>query len=263
MRPRQSFSLDERGTVLTVKLRSAGAVRFGCAHSWGVHADILAKIVSGELKHGDCKIQHDDERRKWYVLLSYEQPDAAPMSVDPARVLAVHRGVRNALYPILASGESAKALCGRKFVAQRFALQSRARDAKRITSEELGGGAKGHGRARRVERYSLVEDKIARVTTTWCQQAAAWVANLASEKGCGMVIIEDYGGIAPNPDRAIRRVLERFPFYELKQAIKSRLECVTRKDGTTVAIALKEVSSTWISSKCPRCEMIESGCTQC
>lgn len=244
-----SIAKDDRGYVLSVALRSRGRVRFAVARSWGSHADTLAAIVRGEIEHGDCKLQYDERRKKWYGLLAYEAPDPVPMSVDPARVLAVHRGARNALYLLSSTGARGVSLPGSKLLAQRRALQARMRDAKRIGAFELGGGAKGHGRTRRMERYSQLEDKLARVTKTFCQQAAAFACESAKRLGCGMILIEDYGGIEPDEDSAIRRILDHGPLYALKQAIDHRCE----KDGLT----LREVPSAYLSTQCPRCLEID------
>jgi transposase len=125
------------------------------------------------------------------------------------------------------------------------------REIKRSSQFERGSGSKGHGRSRRYETYSALEDKIARVTHTFCQQAAAFAAETAKRLGCGTIFIEDYGGIGPDEDVQVRRVLDHGPLYALKQAVEHRAE----RDG----IALKEVESAYISSKCPRCETLDAG----
>ncbi len=235
---------DEKGTILIIKLRSIGVTRFAVRHSIGTHRETLAKIVSKELPHGDCKIQYDKERKKWYALIAYETPIPQPIPVDMSRVLVVHRGVRNALYLLSSTGEC-KAVPGGKFLHQRRMLQARMRSARKISEFERGNGSKGHGRTRRYESYSILEDKLARVTHTFCQQTAAFISEMAKRWGCGLVVIEDYGGIEPHKTAELRRVLERFPLYELKQCIAHRLE----KDG----ISLIETPSAYISSTCPRC----------
>jgi hypothetical protein len=137
-----ALAKDPRGIVLSLKLRPRGAVRFAVAHSWGAHRKTLDGIVSGAIPHGDCKLQWDERRRKWYGLLSYEPPAPAPVSVDPARALVVHRGIRNALFLLTSTGQS-KPLPGGKFMWQRRGLQARMRDSKRVSVEEIGSGAKG------------------------------------------------------------------------------------------------------------------------
>lgn len=240
-----TLSADDHGIALTIKLRIEGRVRFAVRHSWGTHRETLDQIVSGAIPHGDCKLQFDDRHKKWFALLSYEASVVEHPGLDPAHVLIVHRGIRNALYLLCSTGERAPALLGGKFSAQRRRLQARTRDVRRTSAAERGEGAKGHGRARRYETYDALGDKLARVTHTFCQQAAAHVAETAIRLGCGTVVIEDYGGIEPDDDPALRRVLDRFPLYELKQCVASRLE----RDG----IALQETPSAYISSTCPRC----------
>lgn len=244
-----SISRDERGVVLAIGLRAKGdapsSIRFAIAHSRGAHHQTLRDIVAKSLPHGDCKLQWDERRKKWYALLSYELAAPVIADVDPGRTLVVHRGARNALYLLTSTGQS-KALPGGKFIAQRRALQARMRDTGHVSAEERGDGAKGHGRARRYEFHDALGDKLARVTHTFCQQAAAFVATRAKAWGCGLVVIEDYGGIEPNADHDLRRVLDRFPLYEMKQCIASR----TERDGLT----LREVPSAFISTTCPCCK---------
>lgn len=254
---------DPRGVVVSLQLRPAGRVTFATAYSRGKHYEAVKAIIAHdcaaagcgkqegkrEAYHapwhpGDCKLQYDRERGKWYALIAYEAPVREVVKLDSGKTLAVHRGVRNALYMLGTSGQSA-ALSGGKFMAQRRHLQVRTREIRRISVDELGRGAKGHGKSRRLERYSVLEDKIGRVTGTFCQQAAARVSRLAREWGCGVVMIEDYGGIEPHADRTMRRVLDRFPLHEMKLAIQHRLELD--------CIELRESPSEYISSTCPRC----------
>lgn len=243
------LSRDTHGVVLALKLRPTGLMRFAVAHSTGSHRDTLKQIASGEVSHGDCKLQWDDRRRKWFALLSYEPPQPAPISVDPARAMVVHRGIRNALYLLSSTGQS-KSLSGAKFMAQRRQMQTRMRDTKRISPEERGGGAKGHGRERRYDHYDALQGKLARVTHTFCQQAAAFTDKMAGAWGCGLVVIEDYGGVEPDNDPVRRRILDRFPLYEMKQCHASRLERSGR--------ALREVPSAYISTTCPRCHDVDA-----
>lgn len=241
---------DRGGAVLGLKLRPKGSVDFAVAHSFGSHRDTLNAIADGTIHHGDAKLQWDERRRKWYALLSYDAPERVHPSADPDNALIVHRGVRNVVTLLATTGPS-KFLPGAKFVAQRRALQARMRDAKRISVDELGDGAKGHGKQRRYSHYDSLEGKLSRVTHTFCQQVASFVVSRAIEWGCGTVVIEDYGGIEPNEDPSLRRVLDRFPLHELKLCIASRCE----RDG----IALVETASAFISTECPRCRHCEPG----
>lgn len=246
---------DGDGVVLSLTLRPRRpkeeepklptVVRFAIRHSWGAHRETLDKLVSGEIKYGDCKLQWDERRSKWYALVSYELPPPERKPVDAAKVLSVHRGVRNALFMVSSGGERYVALPGWKYVGQRRKLQARMREMRSVGAPERGQGAKGHGRDRRFESHSALDDKLARATHTFCQQAAAFVVTTAIRMGCGVVLIEDYGGIQPSDNPHLRRVLDRFPLYELKQSIAH----AAQKAGLT----LREGPSEYVSSTCPTC----------
>jgi phage FluMu protein Com len=242
-RQEMSIKSDELGFVLAVMLRPEGRVRFALRASRGTHQQILREIVTGKRPHGDCKLMWDKRRSKWYALLSYEADEAAPVTIDPARVLAVHRGMRNAFYCLATTGQS-YAIQGAKFVAQRRQLNERMSQTKRIGAQELGDGAKGHGKQRRYEHYDMLEAKLRRVTHTWCQTTAAAVEQHAERLGCGLILIEDFGGIEGADDPAY--YIGRFPWHQLKLAVKHRCE----SSGKT----LREVPSPYISSTCPRCD---------
>lgn len=237
-----ALSEDDRGVTLSVMLRSKGRVRFAVRESSGTHRDTLRAIVKGSLPHGDCKIQYDRDRKKWYALVAYDAPEPEPIPVDLARAMVVHRGMRNALTVMTTTGQFYK-LTASKYLAQRRGLQARTRDAQRISPEELGSGAKGHGRKRRHEHAEKIGEKLARVTKTFCQQSAAWCRRYADLHGVALVVIEDYGGIEPNPN--LRRVLDRFPLNQMKQSVAHICESTGR--------TLKEVPGEYISSTCPRC----------
>jgi transposase len=244
------LSKDEHGFALSLQLRPKGRVKFAVAASWGVQRDTLDRLDAKTWEYGDAKLQYDERRRKWYALLAYKQPRPEPVPVDPARVLAVHRGARNALYLLASTGERGMAFPGSKLLAQRRRLSARAREIKRTSQFERGSGSKGHGRSRRYDAYDALEDKVARVTHTFCQQAAAFVVAQADKLGCASVVIEDYGGIVED-DRATRRVLDHGPLYQLKQCVATALEKTGKR--------LDEVPSEYISSKCPRCKALDAG----
>lgn len=244
------ISKDEKGIVLSVKLRSKGVVRFAIAHSRGAHHEIMEQIAAGKRSHGDCKIQVErklsksKKKKKWFALLSYEADEVVPLTIDPSKTLAMHRGVRNAISMLSTTGHW-KTISGAKFMGRRRKLAARKREDKRISACELGTGAKGHGSERRLKSYKSLEDKIARDTKTWLQQIAAEAQKNAECWGMGLILIEDYGGIEEDDNAAVRRVLERFPLYQLKEAINHR--------ATSRGHTVREVPSFYISSTCPGC----------
>lgn len=242
--PKASWDLeeDERGFVLKLHLLSSLWVRVALHPRGG--RDALTGIAAKTHERHDCKIVYDERRKKFYALIGFTSPDAAPVTVDPKRVLVVHRGLRHAITAVASNGARPFYLNGDKFATQREALRGRMRASRRICLAELGDGAKGHGKARRSQHLEALEGKLARVTHTWCQQAAAWVAQQARASGCGLILIEDYGGIQPDDERA-KRILDHGPLYEQKQAILNAAD----REGLHV----EEVPASYISTTCPAC----------
>lgn len=249
-----TLSSDAKGMTIDLKLRSRGVIRFAIAHSTGRHRDLLRKMVDGKIEYRSAKVKYDERRRKWFVLLSYKAPIESPApNVRPENVLVVHRGIRNALTFLDNVRGVYKAVPGGSYVERRKRLRERARSVRRISAEERGSGAQGHGLTRRNETNDVIGDKVARLTTTFCQQMAAAVVNRAREFGCGTIVIEDYGGIGPADDRGARIVLDGFPFYQLKMAINSARE--------RAGLRLLETSSGHISTTCPRCSAVSATAT--
>lgn len=241
-----AIARDERGPTVSVKLRPVGAVTFAIARSTGRHAEIVHGLIDGTIPYGSCKIHWNDRRKKWFVNISYHTPIQTPApDVKVENVLIVHRGVRNVVTFLDNVRGVYKEVRGNSYLTQRARIRARQRSLKSVRSEERGSGAKGHGVARRYEPGQSLGDKLARITTTFCQQIAAMVVKRATEFGCGTVIIEDYGGIQASEDRGERIALDRFPFYQLKQSIASACE--------RAGLAMKEVSAGNVTTTCPRC----------
>lgn len=239
-----SITATEAGIQLSVKLLSQGSVLLAIAPSTGSHWATLRRIADGKVPHGDCKIAYDERRGKWYGLLSYEQEAKVAPDAAPSNAVIVHRGIRNALTLMSTTGAYRREP-GAKLLAQLQQLEARMSNTRRISKSELGNGARGHGKRRRYEHYDALSNKRARVVHTWCQQMAATLAAFAQAQSCQTILIEDYGGIDPAEERSVRRVLTRFPLFQLKQAIANRCE----RDG----LELAEYPAAHISATCPRC----------
>lgn len=242
------LSRDARGFVLGVRLTEGrtGMTRFAIAGSHGKHWETLRTLHDAGAKLGDCKIVYDDERRKWYALLAYTTPAPIAPPCDPDAVLVLHRGVYNFLTAMSSTGQFAIVDRGNKLLAQKRQFAARTRSAKTAAGAgSLGTGGRGHGRGRRYESYSMLEDKLARIIDTTCKTTAARALTLARQWGCGTVVIEEYGGIEPDDDRGARRFITRFPFAQLKGSVA----WACKRDGFSV----REVPSFYVSTTCPRC----------
>lgn len=240
-----SISHDKKGVTVTVKLVSSGSIKLACCRSKGGHWHALQQIASGEIKHGACSIVRCERKKKWYILLSYDKPLAEPLTVDPARALVVHRGIHHALTMLPTAGQRVFYESGEKLFAQLGRLEARMRHTRSVSPNVLGDGAKGHGKTRRYAHYDMLMGKRKRVVHTWCQQMASMVVRRAHDQGCGLIVIEKYGGIEPHPDDEVRRKLTRFPLYQLKLAIVQTAEIAN--------MVVSEAPAEYISTTCVIC----------
>lgn len=229
------------GIRAQVKLLSKGRIDLALVASKGAHWNTANKIARGEVEYGAAKLVRSDRKKKWFLIVAYEAPIKPSEDAQEGTALVVHRGCRKAL-TMMGSEGSYKVVSGEKIVGQLRQIEARSRSARQISAEELGSGAKGHGKTRRYQHYDGLQNKRKRVVRTWCQQMGAAVAKKALGMGATRVIIEDFGGLGPD-ERT--RFLGRFPFYQLKSAIQ--MACEKHE------VFLEEVPSSYLHTTCPTC----------
>ena len=254
--------LDEQGRpVLTLKLRTSGRVDFAIKAGQGAAWQVLRSIAEERdgYERGDVKIVYDPaastdggRKGKWHALIAYSMPrPQRPEHLDPGNVLILHRGLRNLLTAADLNGLWKVIATGEKLTAFKRRLNSRRRQIKQIRQAERGTGATGHGR----KRFYSLPDRLESAERDWiktsCQQIAAAVAKLALERGAGRVAIEDYGGMPPDDERAVRRFVDHPPYHQLRDAMKNRLE--------KMGIVLETYPAEFISQKCPSCGALDAG----
>jgi len=258
---KQEVEIRTDGPSVVLDLRIADKSRarhvVSIRPSKGGHWARLREIAEGKVQHGAVKIVYspsarrkDGKRGKWYALISYSMPMPAKAAPESGGALVVHRGHRNFLTLMSSSVGLVKYVGGYGMRNRWRQLEARSRDAKNGL-DEIGSGARGHGRTRRYRTHGLIGDKIHRCKQTFCQQSAMKVIRRAKHLGATVIVIEDYGGIEPHAERGVRRFLDRFPMFMFKQALVSACE----REG----IALEEVPAEYISSTCPACGAQNTG----
>lgn len=215
--------------------------------SEGFHWSIARRLAKGELAYGAGSLVFSERKDKWFVRIAYEAPVRVVQGADPSVALVVRRGVHTALM-LMGTDGSYRRVPGEKVNAQLHALEARMRAARQIGADELGRGARGHGKRRRYAHYDALHGKRRRVVRTWCQQMGAAVVRQATRIGAGKVVIENFGGFAP--DKSVAFIGSRFPFYQLKQSI---LEACEKR-----AIAVDEVAADYVSTTCPSCSVADA-----
>jgi hypothetical protein len=216
----------------------------------------VRKLWAGEIDHGDIKIVYeaakkrkDGSKGKWFAIISTKEPRAKIPEQEGGAVLCMHRGHRRALTVVSSTGTRHPWIHGGAILATKRKLSARRAELKKHLPE-LGSGGKGHGDGRRFRLYRALEQREADAVKTWCQQRAADIDRQAERIGAAIILIEDYGGIAPSDDRNVRRFIDRFPTYQLKSAIAN----VCDRKGRRVV----EVPSAYISTTCPQCDSVDA-----
>ena len=164
-----SIAHDGKGYVIDVKLTAGrtGSIPFAvgpCGPKDHAEARHMVTLVDGA-KLCDAKLVWSERKRKWFINATWSRPKPAPGELSPSRVLAVHRGI--SAFLTAACGEPGAAVVrtladGQDILAFKGQMLRR-RSAIQAHKRELGGGAHGHGVARKHEVYTSLEDKEARV----------------------------------------------------------------------------------------------------
>lgn len=243
------FTKSEQLPVISVRLlgkhthRHQIMVKAGRGGAWAT----LRLLQSGELARRDMKLVYSPSKKKWFAILSYEEPEPAPKTGK--HVLIVHRGCRNFLTFLRDDGRYAKEP-GTKVLAYKQKMRARARSMQAALSRSsIGSGARGHGRSRRHKSIDTLHDKETRFLDTFIKQTVSRALTLAKQWDCGTIVWEDYGGIEPSESVAVRRFIERFPLFKLGTA----LEWGCKREG----FQAHQVPSFFISSKCPVCGAVD------
>lgn len=241
---------DDRGYTLALKLfpgrcdKTRFAVR---VHGGSAHSD-MRRIARGDgVKLGDARVVKNERTGDWEARLCYTFP--RPAAKQTGEVVAVHRGV-HAMLTLAATTAMRRDFPGDGFLESKNRFRERRKKlASHVRHGELGGGARGRGRARRYKSLTTLDDAEARMMKSACQQAAAEVVRFAQHPNvnAGVVLIEDYQTIRQGDEE--RRFMPTWPWAQLKGAVAWACE----KAG----LELVEVPSEYISRTCPACSHVD------
>lgn len=219
----------------------------------------LKKIFSDPDCLGDCRLIEDNHggKRKWMAFVSFrsEVREAAQ-----GRTMALHRGLRTFLTAAIARSDDGKEEAyttvladGGDILAHKAGYDARRRSLGRHR-RELGAGARGHGKARREEHITRLEDAEARWVRTKCQEIAAHAMRLAEKRGVSRILVEDWTNPAkegaPELGEYLECLVRRFPLAQLRESI----EWAAKKRGYKVEI----VASDGNARTCPKCRHVHT-----
>lgn len=207
--------------------------------------NILARIASGEWKHGQAVFEQDRLRPwKWYVRLAYKR------LIPKARqgiAAGINRGCRAMIAAWTETGE-AWIYDGQDIEAYLKQMQARRR---RFQNASKASGRHGHGRARMLRPTEALEGKAQRYRQTRCQVIARRLARWLFERHVNIVYIEDFGGIRDGlPEnleggKYVWDRIQEWPYSQLQMRLVACLE--------ELGIEATSVSASYISQTCPAC----------
>lgn len=249
------LTLEDGSFVLDVRMiRGEPHTRLAIRPYSGSGFAELRRIVIDPKMLGDCKFVYEPPRGekhgKWQVLLAVKRPERKAIGDN---TMAIHRGVRTFLTAAVMGDDRRDALTmvvadGGDVAAHKAAYSARRRSLGRH-QRERGDGARGHGKVRRFEAITRLENIEANWNKTRCQQIAARVVRLAEQRGVSRIIVENWGNPAkdgaPELGEHMERIVRQFPLAQLKEAIGWAAK--------NVGIAIDEVPTTDYSRRCPNC----------
>lgn len=230
--------------VLTVKLALGVKTSVILGVDGGSAHATMRKLLESPESVGDCKIVQNRSKRTWEVRLAYSFMAAEHCG---SRTMAIHRGMSNLLTVAIARGaeesRDAKTFIlesGEDILRHKNAYHARRRSLGQ-QKRQLGGGAKGHGRARRHEHITRLEDAETRYVRSKCQEVAANAIGKAVANGVGKIIVEDWATVGDDAAWFVRR----WPWGALRECI----QWAAAKAG----IAVETAPTAGNGTTCPVC----------
>ena len=241
-----------KSVVDTVRLMSRGRKVIS-------QVKILWKIVTGEWKFCGSSVIYDENRRKWYAMISYEIPRATEeFAGTGSLIVRASRFGQRQRYPwlLIAVNDgkiTARRPCGyidhvaavrRQLVTQRWSRQHRYRNA--------GSADKGHGRRRAITAVFKLSLRWKNYVKTMNQNMAKRIVDIAIEHGCGTIVywqpVNDYrlSRSLSMAGKVSRHESTLWDWYQVGTCLNNEceergLKCVVEKHGKTVPENMKAV----------------------
>lgn len=210
---------------------------------------MLAKIASGEWRHGPALLQRDRLRpSRWYVRLSYTR--LVPKQTEGIAA-ALNRGMRFFLMGVTSTGET-WSYEGNDIAAYLAQMQRRRKQYQR---DAKAAGRSGRGRRVILRPIKPLLGKAERWRQTKCQTIARRFAHWLSERNVKELWMEDFSGIRDGlPERleggkSIWDRIQEWPFYQLGMRIRSCAE--------EAGITVHDLPATYDSQRCVNCGHVD------
>lgn len=206
---------------------------------------IVNRVISGEYKLSMSKMQYDQRKKKWFLLLVYSF-EVSKTTLDPNKILGVDLGIN--IPAMCAVSNSFETLSvGNRSEIERFEREVRAKRRELQKScVWASDGARGHGTKRRTKRLEQIGSRIANFKNTKNHCYSRAIVDFALKNQCGTIQLEDLSGIASN-----EVLLKQWTYFDLQQKITNK--------AAEHGIKVIQVSPAYTSQRCNQCGFIHKG----
>lgn len=232
--------------VVALRLTVGGATRLVVSVDGGsAHAN-LRRILSDPSCTGDARVVRGKRKKGWELRLAFQLADRERPAGN--RVMVIHRGIMAFLTTAVARSEhgardayTAILEDGVDIVRHKQGYDARRRSLGH-QRKQIGAGAQGHGRNRRMQHVRLLQDAEQRYVDAKCKEAAAHAIRLATRFGVTRILVEDWRSLSDAPFSSFVR---RWPWAKLLSCI----EWCAKRHGIEVQSRKTDANS----KTCPVC----------
>ena len=219
---------------------------------------ILKRMMTGEYKQGNVKIQYNVKKGKWFASMSYTFDSCIPGSSDRINIMGVDLGITRiatmAVYnPIEKEHRfisyNHDVLNGEELIHFRQTVEARRRSLGRASKIS---NTVGHGYKRRMQKFLELGDKVARYRDTKNHSISRYIVNQAIKYNCAIIQFENLSGYT---DAAKSSFLQSWSYFDLQ----SKVEYKAKEAGIEVVFIAPE----YTSQRCNKCGCIDSANRDC
>lgn len=201
---------------------------------------IVERVITGEYKLSMSKMQYDERKKKWFILLAYSF-EAEKKVLNKNRILGIDLGVKIPAMCATSDNQWFSQSIGNSEEVRMFEQQVYNRK-KRLQKSRIwaGEGSVGHGRKTRTKAVDKIGEKISNYKSTKNHCWSREIINIALREQCGVIQMEDLSGIAED-----NKFLKTWTYFDLQQKIINK--------ASEHGIEVIKINPKHTSGRCNKC----------
>ncbi|MFJ3388919.1 RNA-guided endonuclease TnpB family protein [Lysinibacillus sp. NPDC086135] len=201
---------------------------------------IVDGVINGEYKLSMSKMQYDDKKKKWFLLLTYSF-EAQKKELDSNRILGIDLGINIPAMLAISDSTHYRQAIGNAEEIKMFEKQVMQRKNRLQKSRVWAGdGSVGHGRKTRLKPLEKIGNKISNYKKTKNHCWSREIVNIALREQCGVIQMEDLSGIAEN-----ETFLKTWTYFQLQTMIENK--------ASEHGIKVVKIEPAHTSARCNKC----------